>query len=210
MFKIRQIEYIPKKPTQVKVLFEDDSSYTLNLNTVAKFSLYEGREIDEQEFKEILKDSFTKLLQERAVGYISYSPRTEKQVRIYLDKYCKKYNLENFDIDLIIKKLKDFKYLNDEAFAELFVRSRIKNKPRSKYVLKSELLSKGIDKEIAEKTLEDINLDDYEILKELYLKKFGESIIKFDDKKKIAFLQRKGFSWEKISQLIKSFEENDT
>lgn len=210
MLLVKKLETLEKRPNEIKVFFDDESSYILSLDTLAKFVLYEGKEVENAELEDILSHSFQKRLQEKAINYISYSPRTEFQVRKYLDKHCKKYNIEGYNIEGIIENLKEFKYIDDKEYAINFINSRLKNKPRGKRLLQIELYSKGIDKELALEVIEDLLCDDFSVMKKLYLKKYGDEKLKIEDKKKISFLQRKGFSWDDISKLIKYFENGDT
>ena len=214
MLTIQKTQAVKKFPSKVKVFFEDDA-YIMSVNTFAHFALYDGKEITQEELGEILSHDLHSDLYERAVNYISYSPRTEYQVREYIQKYLKKSGVFELNIDHekltneIIEKLKEYKYINDRDYAELFVKSRLKNKPKPRYFLLSELLSKGIDKELANEILDVLMPDSFEILKRVYEKKYRDEPITFEDKKKISFLQRKGFLWDDISKLVNSFSEKN-
>jgi len=154
MLKIQKTQSVKRNPSKIKVFFEQNP-YIITLNTFAHFALYDGKEVTQEELEEILSHDLHNDLYERAVNYISYSPRTEFQVRKYIEKHLKKYGAFELEIDNekltneIIEKLKEYKYINDEEYAELFVKSRLKNKPKTRYFLFSELLLKGIDKELA-------------------------------------------------------------
>ncbi|HPQ79895.1 MAG TPA: RecX family transcriptional regulator, partial [Candidatus Dojkabacteria bacterium] len=81
------------------------------------------------------------------------------------------------------------------------------NKPRGKYIIVSELISKGINKDLAEQTVDELIKDEYDILKRVFQKKYGESKLLKEDRKKIDFLLRKGFDWDLIERLIKNESE---
>ncbi len=214
MHKIQKTQTVKKSPSKVKVSFEENS-YIISVNTFAHFALYDGKEVEDSELEEILVYDLRSDLLERCINYITYSPRTQSQVRDYIMKYLKKIGVLELNIDSenlieeIIEKLKEFKYINDYDYAELFVKSRIKNKPKSRYFLLSELLSKGIDKELANEVLDSLMPDSLEMLRRVYEKKFRDEPITFEDKKKITYLQRKGFSWDDISQFVNSFNKEN-
>lgn len=137
----------------------------------------------------------------RALRYLSYRPRSEKEIR---DRLMRK-NFDPLIIDKVIEKLKEDKFLNDTEFAEWWIDQRQEFKGKSKYVIKNELSEKGIDKQTIETTL-DTAKDDYETAKELFEKKkrrfenyTGDEYIK----KVTGFLQRKGFSWDIIQKILK-------
>lgn len=86
--------------------------------------------------------------------FLNFRPRSEKEVRDYLTKKIKKFSQTDFSaIDLIIHKLTQQKFLDDEEFARWLVRSRTEFKPKGKYLVKQELKQKGISQDIIEKVL---------------------------------------------------------
>ena len=106
----------------------------------------------------------------------------------------------------IISNLKELELLDDRNYTQLFVESRIKNKPRGKYILVSELIRKGVDKNIAKEVCDELIEDEYDLLKRTYYKKDKTYNLDISDTKKIQYLQRKGFSYD----LIKEFSKNES
>lgn len=114
----------------------------------------------------------------KALKFLSYRPRSEKEVRDKLlglirknkklanTETQKKDETQNFSasgkfsnsvvaretsiIDKVISKLKEKKFINDEEFAKLWIESRNRSKPRSLRLIKLELKQKGISEEIVE------------------------------------------------------------
>lgn len=210
MHVINTIETLKNDASKANLFFDDGTKFKLLLDTVANFGLYEGKEISGEEYEEILNFDIRKDLRLKALSFVTRALKTERQVRDYLFKRCQDYKVQDEIIDEVVEEFKDFGYINDKEFAEAFLRSRIKNKPRSKFMLKSEMLSKGISKELGEEVLEELDVDEFELLKTLYEKKFKNEKITFEDQKKISFLSRKGFSWDDILKLIRFFEKHDT
>ncbi len=207
MFTIEKTQRVKRKPSKVKVFF-DQKQYTISVDTYATYGLYEGKEVSKDELEKILYDDLSSQLQEKVVNYASYSPRTELQIRRYIRKNVKDYEIDAQKLeDEIIEKLKEFKYIDDVEYAKLFVRSRIKSKPKSRYFLFMELCEKGIEKDLANEVLDELMPDSFEMLKKVFEKKYRGEEITFDDKKKIAYLQRKGFNWDDISRLINEKNE---
>lgn len=209
MHTIEKTQRLKRKPSKVKVFF-GDNKHTISVDTYATFGLYEGKELSDEELRELLYHDLHSELQEKVLNYASYSPRTELQIRRYIRKHVKKNEAEIDGQKLedeMVKKLKEFKYIDDVEYAKLFVRSRIKSKPKSRYFLFLELCEKGIEKELANQTLDEMLPSSFEMLKKVFEKKYRDEEITFEDKKKIAFLQRKGFSWDDISRLINEKNE---
>ena len=98
--------------------------------------------------------------------YIMYKKRTEQEVR---KKF--KGQIEEQMLDEIIEYLKEAKYLDDYEFIERQVREYINLKTLSIKEIKYKLLSKGLDRKLIEKYMDN----NYEELNE-YEKKCIEKI----------------------------------
>lgn len=107
------------------------------------------------------------------------------------------------DIAKTIAHLQDMNYLNDQRFAEVFVRSRA-SKPLGPLRIRQELAMKGIKENIASQALEECEADWFELARELKERKFGEQkYADFKEKaKQTRYLQYRGFSFEHIKYAL--------
>lgn len=212
------LESQKKDPSRVNLYIDGEFNCGISVNTIAKYSLYVGKEITQETLDELFFSELESRFFDRAMGFLDRSPKTERQVRIYLKDLSFKKRGSWFDslntemlskiIEKVIGKLNEYQYIDDERFAELFVTSRMKNKPRGKDVLLMELLSKGVAKETAQKVLALLIEDEASLLKQTYQKKYKEEKITMNDRKKIDFLRRKGFNWDLIEQFINNESGN--
>ncbi len=133
-----------------------------------------------------------------SLKFLSYRPRSEKEVRDSLTK--KKASTEI--IEQIIDRLKEHKFLNDLEFAQWFVRSRNLVKPKAGRVIKMELKQKGIASEF----LENLETgDELANAKKLLDKKLAryKNLDRDEIYKKLgSFLARRGFDWDTIKKAI--------
>jgi regulatory protein len=139
----------------------------------------------------------------KAVHFLKYRPRSVKEVR---DKLLEKKAPEDI-IDNVIDKLIEQKFLNDETFAQMWVRSRSEMKPRSLWVIKRELQQKGISEDIIEKLLgeKDKAETDFKAAKLIVEKKIHkyQGLERQETYQKLgAFLARRGFNWDTIKKSI--------
>jgi len=144
-----------------------------------------------------------------ALRFLSYRPRSEKEVRDRLKIKNQKSNLKDLDliIDKVIEKLKEKKFINDEEFAKGWIESRLRFKPRSLRLIKLELKNKGIDSETIEKMINDerLMINDLENAKKLVQKKLErfENLPKQEIYQKLGrHLASKGFNWDTIKKSI--------
>ena len=210
--KITSLESQKRDSSRLNMYIDENFFCGISLNVVAQFGIYQGKELSDTELNEILTSELRSRFFDRAVSYLVRSPKTEFQVRRYLKdlafkkkgKWFEDVSKEDISSieEFVVKKLLEYEYLNDEKYAQMFVESRIKNKPRGKNILYGELVSKGVSKDIIEKVLEETLGDEYSVLVATYRKKFKEEKITFEDRKKIDFLRRKGFNWDLIEKYI--------
>lgn len=149
-----------------------------------------------------------------ALRFLSYRIRSEKEVRDYLKLKAQrskfktttqslKLDTENL-IAKIVKKLKDYKFINDVEFAKKWAENRLRLKPRSIRLIKLELKQKGISDEIISNS-EFLIFNDMELAKKLVEKRIGR--VKGLPKQEIygklgRFLASKGFGWDTIKKSI--------
>lgn len=144
----------------------------------------------------------------KALRFLSYRPRSEKEVRDRLKLKVKssKLKVEEDIIDKVIEKLKEQKFINDEEFAKWFVESRLRFKPRSLRLIKTELKQKGIVDEIINNL--QLTINDLEQAKKLAEKRIARFRNKFGMtreeiyQKLGRFLASKGFDWDTIKKSI--------
>ena len=99
------------------------------------------------------------------------------------------------DIDRVIEKLIERKFVDDEAYADMYVRSRQRNKGPIK--LRQELFHKGVAEDIVDKTVASLDAET-QLETSADLLKRNAWRFKKDDKRKnyakaYAFLARRGF-----------------
>ncbi|MFA5633859.1 MAG: RecX family transcriptional regulator [Candidatus Dojkabacteria bacterium] len=210
--KITKLVSQRRDPNRVNMYIDEKFFCGLSLDNVARFGIYVGKDLSDEDLENILFEELKSRFFQRAMNYISRSIKTEFQITRYLKNLSFKKkgewytdisneNLESI-IELTVKKLKEYGYIDDEEFAQQFIQSRIKNKPRGKLILQSELMSKGVELNLAREKVEELVEDEYDMLRRIYLKKYGNEKMNLSDNKKIDFLRRKGFNWDLINQFI--------
>lgn len=210
--KVTKLVSQKRDPDRVNMYIDEEFYCGISLDGIAKFNIYLGKELEESDLEEILFEELKNRFFQRAIDYISRAIKTEVQLKRYLKELSfkkkgkwftdiSKESLEEI-INDTAERLKEYNYLNDEVFAEEFLQSRMKNRPRGKSVLLSELISKGVNAELAKEKVEELVEDEYAILKRIYEKKYGDENMFIQDSKKIDFLRRKGFSWDLINEFL--------
>lgn len=145
----------------------------------------------------------------RAVKYISFRDRSEREMADYLKKKLKMNEDSNL-IESVIEKLKGYNLLNDLEFAGKWVRSRHRT-GKGPIRIRMELFKKGVEKSIIFDSLSEIDDNKWmKSAKELVEKRMGrwENEEYFKKREKaMRFLIYRGFplgiSKKVIDQLVK-------
>ena len=89
--------------------------------------------------------------------YCAYQDRAESEVRLKL----RQYEVTGAEADRVIADLKEDGFIDEERFAESFVRGKTNAKKWGREKIKSHLLAKGISTSIIEKYMSEVNPEQY-------------------------------------------------
>lgn len=200
MSKITDLQIQQRNKTRVNVYVDGEFCCALEMLTVMKLGLKIGQEITQSRLKEATVDSERAVAFDKAANYLSRGGKTVRQMREYLAK-------RGYDADVteyVIAKLKEYRYLDDDAYARAYVEQNISTKGSIR--LKQELIAKGIPLSLAEKyTVEDPEqaLDNAVRLAEKYMRS------KTNDLKTLQRLQRyllsRGFGYDVVNTVVRRF-----
>lgn len=178
------------------VSFDNGEEIKISEDTLVNFGLYKGQEVEE-EFVENLKfeDEKSEAL------LLSYKFLQRNKTKHQLVDYLYKNKIQRDIIDIILPILEEKKYLNDEDYARRYLSDALNIKKYGKIKTRYMLMSKGIDKKIIEKVMENY---DYELEYMNALELIEKRISKDETDPKIInsaknYLQGRGFEFEIIN-----------
>jgi len=99
-----------------------------------------------------------------AIAYISIHPRSEVEIRTYLTKRVTKLHMPETAIPVALERLQELRLIDDEAYARMFVESRMRSRPKGERLIRLELKTKGVQNTIIDS-----------ICQEFFQKEIGES-----------------------------------
>lgn len=181
-----------RDPSRVNVFLDGKYAFSLSAELVITNKLHKTQVLSVTEADSYRNLSGEEKVFARIINYISFRPRSVKEVRDRLYKYLGPE--ENEVKQALIARLEKLGYLNDLEFARWFAQSRRANRPRSVRVLASELDTKGISKEIITQVISDQG-DDKSALRAIIAKKS-----RLGKDKLVPYLARLGFSWDMIKE----------
>lgn len=188
-----------------------DGKFGFGIAAEARFEnhLKIGQNLSEAEVhKLVLGDQVAKLLFS-AQNFLSYRPRSAKEVR---DNLTKKLDQGDYVepgkiLNEVVGKLTQMKLLDDLEFARWWVDQRKRFKPRGERMLRSELHAKGVPREIIDEVFFAYEVPESEI-EQLAAKKalaYAKLPILEFQTKLSNFLARKGYDWDQIQGVVDRF-----
>ncbi len=141
---------------------------------------------------------------EKLMKYCSYQERSAFEVRQKLREYV----LAEEKKEELITYLVEERFLNEERFAEVYVRSKVNVKKWGRYKIKEGLGLKGIKGALSTKALASINEEKYlQNLDELLVKKIKSiAATKEDTPKLYRYLLGKGYESDLIVKGLKQYQ----
>ncbi len=159
-----------------------------------------GASFDDEETDFLLDGGLTCAVELKAVSYLARAEQSRFGLsrKLIEKKYEKKY------VEAALTYLEGRGYLSDLRFARAWLNTRRINHFEGRSRLLSELLSRGISRDIAASALEEFfsEHDEDEICLKAYEKAYSK---KKDGDKLTAALMRQGFSLKQIRQAAESF-----
>ncbi len=217
MPQISEIVPQKKKENRFNIFIDNKFAFGIDAENIIKFKLKVGREITPEEQSKIAQSKELEFLMDRVLNFLSFRPRSVKEVYDYLAKKIAvksdiKFNQaqESDLIPQVIKKLQKYKYLNDMEFTKWWIESRTKSSPKGPAALKFELMKKGIDKNIIEAQIVK-NVNPRKLAKITVEKKIKNwlRLEPLEFKKKFyQYLATRGFDYETISELFAIYKKN--
>lgn len=194
-----------KRKGRYNVYVNESFAFGVDEEVLIRFELTKGSHVTRKFQKKIEnEDSFAKAYQ-KVLNYLSYSLRTEKQIRDYLFKH----ELNHFS-ERITDKLKESKLLDDLVYAKSFVRSKANVNQKGPRNIEQELKLKGVSDEDILTALDEYSGDqELENAIDLAEKKWSKTKNKseFETIRKIKkYLVNKGYSFEIADEAIDAID----
>lgn len=149
--QIEQIKPIGKKRERFYVVLSNGEKVILHGLTLLKTKLKEGDKIEKQTLEEYQFEYEKLTAFDKAINLLSRGMKTKKQVLTYLKNKGYMPKVCHFVLD----KLVEYKYVDDQNYAECFTKMTSKNK--GKRAIAYEMKQKGVSDEIIANCLENID-----------------------------------------------------
>ena len=195
---ITGLELQKKNTNRINVYL--DHEFAFGISRFVGAWLKQGQKLDPQSINQLLeKDTREKAFQ-KALNFLNYRSRSVHEVKEKLEGLGFRCSV----IDDVVNDLLRKRYLNDCEYAENWIASRIRSKPRSQGMLRYELRKKYIPESIIEEALKSApeNKELALRLGKKYLRRFAYLDDKEFTKKMTGVLARRAFPFSVIETTL--------
>ncbi|HEX5394905.1 MAG TPA: RecX family transcriptional regulator [Candidatus Saccharimonadales bacterium] len=199
--KITAIKQQVKNPERVSMFVDGKYEFSLSLDELLQQGLKNGQELDKAAVKKLKKISADGKLRARTLEWLLNRPHSTRELRDYL--YRKKAEPEM--IESLVNEFTEKGYLDDAKFAVWFADLQ-KRRGKSNRAVRSEMLKKGIARELADEVLAGAPDDEEARLKQVIEKKRRLARYRDDRQKLAKYLTSQGFDWQQVKRLVLSDE----
>ena len=206
---ITKIEAQKKNTDRVNIYINDEFFMSVFTELVYTFNLKKGMEINKENLKTLLDDDMYIKAKNKALNILSKADQSEKKIKEKLSS-----EFEEHTIEKVLDFLRNNKFIDDKLLAQKIVNTNINLNKCGKNKIKQNLYNKGIDKNIIENAIDEIDIDK-EFENALYLGKKRYDRLKNEDPRKAYqkignHLAYKGFNYDIIKKVLnKLFNDID-
>ena len=152
--RITSIEVQKRNPRRANIFVDGEFVCGLQLIQAAKLS--KGQHLEDQDIEALRAADDRERAYELALNFLSYRPRSAAEVR----RRLRHKGFADSAVQSAIERLCRAKLLDDRAFATYWIHNREQFKPRGVYALRRELGQKGVDRQIIDDLLQEIDEED--------------------------------------------------
>jgi regulatory protein len=199
MGKITRLKAGKSREKQVNVFLDGKLAFGMLTEVALKEKLKVGQELSESRLEALAGIDRYQRCFNAATRYLGYRPRSEAEIRQRLHRH-------GFDTDCTEKtlaRLKEQGLLDDTAFARFWIDNREAFSPRSRRLTKLELKRKGLDIDIIEQAVSEVNDSDNAYRAALSRERRLPRADYQDFRLRLGqYLGRRGFSYNVISETV--------
>jgi len=179
-----------------------DGEYAVSVDTMTFLSTGKkiGSEITDEELYELIEMSKFNRAKEKALYLIEYRSRTKKEL---YDKLIVLFG--ESASERAIERFEELGLVDDEKYAREYAEVLLDKKGFSRQRTEFELMKKGIDKDVIEEILDELEPEPVEQIKKLLETKFARRLSNEKDlAKTVNSLKAMGYRWSDINDAMNS------
>ncbi len=217
--QITRIEHRANDTVGLFVEGEPEARLEVPLDVYLESGLAPGDELSAGRLDELRDRGEVARAREGALALLAHRARAREELR----RRLRRKDFDDVVIDRVLAWLTDRGYVDDHAFAEAFVRDRLRLRPRGPFALARELRDRGVSPETAQGAIDRVmaaeGLDEADLVRdaaEAWIRKNRSTLRAVDNRKDrlrarrklYGHLARRGFSGDLIRPAIERVLED--
>lgn len=200
-----KISHTKGRGKKIHLLLDDEYQITTDIDFWAEHYFKDGTEITQEEWESLTESIYYKKAVDKCYDLLSRRDHSVKELKTKLLR-----TVDEKNADKAIEKMLELGYLDDEKYARNLVKYLAQTRNMSKNHIKQEMFKRGIPNEIINSVMEDYEFDNVSCVVDLILTKYRNKLNNEDGNKKvIASLMRKGFSYSDIKNAFYRIENEE-
>ena len=201
--KIISIQPQKRSKNRYNIIFESGDVFGISGDVLISSSLSNGKCLSDEELDRVKVDEAHQKIKGQILHLLSY--RARSRFELYT-RICSR-GFEKDQVSYIIDELESKGYVDDKEFSKMYALHLVKSKYLGRIAVKHHFLKHQISPEILDPILDELYTEypaDRLIKRIINKRKLEMTPELSSDKKLIAHIKRKGFSWGEISSVIDS------
>lgn len=200
-----KISHTKGRGKKIHLLLDDEYQITTDIDFWADHYFKDGTEITQEEWESLTDSIYYKKAVDKCYDLLSRRDHSVKELKTKLLR-----TVDEKNADKAIEKMLELGYLDDEKYARNLVKYLAQTRNMSKNHIKQEMFKRGIPNEIINLVMDDCEFDNVSCVVDLILTKYRNKLNNEDGNKKvIASLMRKGFSYSDIKNAFYRIENEE-
>lgn len=200
-----KISHTKGRGKKIHLLLDDEYQITTDIDFWAEHYFKDGTEITQEEWESLTDSIYFKKAVDKCYDLLSRRDHSVKELKTKLLR-----TIDEKNADKAIEKMLEYGYLDDEKYARNLVKYLAQSRNMSKNHIKQEMFKRGIPNEIINLVMEDYEFDNVSSVVDLIMTKYRNKLNNEDGNKKvIASLMRKGFSYSDIKNAFYRIENEE-
>lgn len=196
-----------KRAGRYNVYLDEKYAFPISEAVMIKYRVFKGMEVDEQLQAEMIAADNVSKAYTRALDYLSHQLRTEKEVH---DK-LRDEDVDEGVITATMQQLRELHLLNDQQYADAYVRTAKRTSDKGPRVIRQKLRLKGVGEQLIDDALAgqfstDDRLDNATQLAQKLAHRYERQAFKTMLQKVRQGMMSKGFDGETISAAIEALD----
>lgn len=195
----------PRKKGLSALYIDGEFALKLDTETLLSHRVDVGNEIDDEQLYELIESSNIKRAKDKAMWLISYRDHSKREL---IDKVAKDSSKEA--AQKAVDRLEELGLINDERFAMRYAQELLNTKHMSPSGAVRKLIEKGIDRELAQDTVDSINCDVEENIRAIIDKKYAKCLCDEKGRRRcVNGLMRLSYSYSDIKSVLRQYYDAD-